>query len=673
MARRSPLDWLRAAVLIAGCASHGELRPETSDQRVLLSLNRLVATSGQDTTGTRPAAGVTWQQASAQQDQRGVQLLFRSQEGAVDIPPAMLDVASDWRGFSRLVVEVDNGAAPATVELAVLGRRGRLVDSRDLGAGASASLKVDLNELALAGDERAPFVVETLRLRSTSPWPGARSVTIKALWLEPLRIPRGPCVDAFGQRVGGDWPGKVRRPDDLRAAIAEETAALAAMPLPRDRDDYGGWTKGEVWQGNGFFGVDRDGGGRHWFVNPQGRAFWSLGATTVRTTDMTVTAGREFLFAALPVRGTPDFHDAVVAEDGLEGVAFYRWNVLRKWSSVAAWRDRTLERFDRWGLNTLGALTTEQDLLLQKRVPHTRSFKTLEGSPALRTPTGFPDVFDPRWVSFVDRQAATHAAPHQGRAWLLGTFVDDEVPWNDLRLLDLPRGTPLRERWLGLLKERHGTLEQLSRAWGAQAPSWEAVRDMAQAGVPAGRAREDLAGLEGLFAETYFATVAEALRRHDPNHLYLGCRFSREPPHNEEIVRAAGRHVDVVSVNDRAAEPDRRLLERWHALAGEKPLLISGQQVPLASVRQVTLRPEALGPSARRRAVASYLTRVAAIPFVVGVHWSQYADEPLTGRGGSGGNQLVGLVDVTDRPHEDLVAGLREAALKIYEQHAGAR
>jgi hypothetical protein len=196
---------------------------------------------------------------------------------------------------------------------------------------------------------------------------------------------------------------------------------------------------------------------------------------------------------------------------------------------------------------------------------------------------------------------------------------------------------------------------------------------MAQADLPAGRAREDLAGLEGLYAETYFATVAEALRRHDPNHLYLGCRFARLPPRNEEIARAAGRHVDVLSVNDRTLEPDRTLLERWHTLGGDKPILVSEHQVPLASVRQVAARPEALGPTARRRRVTTYLERLAAIPFVVGAHWSQYADQPLTGRGGDGGNQLVGLVDITDRPHEDVVAGLREAALGIYERHAAAR
>lgn len=49
---------------------------------------------------------------------------------------------------------------------------------------------------------------------------------------------------------------------------------------------------------------------------------------------------------------------------------------------------------------------------------------------------------------------------------------------------------------------------------------------------------------------------------------------------------------------------------------------------------------------------------------MVGCHWFQYVDEPVTGRYFDGENYNIGLVDVTDLPYGPLV----EAASSVHER-----
>jgi hypothetical protein len=57
------------------------------------------------------------------------------------------------------------------------------------------------------------------------------------------------------------------------------------------------------------------------------------------------------------------------------------------------------------------------------------------------------------------------------------------------------------------------------------------------------------------------------------------------------------------------------------------------------------------------------------MPFSLGLHWYQHVDQPLTGRGLDGENQMVGLMDITDRPHKTLVESLRTVSRNMYEWH----
>jgi hypothetical protein len=72
----------------------------------------------------------------------------------------------------------------------------------------------------------------------------------------------------------------------------------------------------------------------------------------------------------------------------------------------------------------------------------------------------------------------------------------------------------------------------------------------------------------------------------------------------------------------------------------------------------------------RAEAYIAYVSRLEALPEVIGYHWFRWEDEPAQGRG-DGENSNYGLVDAGDRPYAELVgaaAAMNRAAAAI---HAG--
>ncbi len=593
---------------------------------------------------------------------------FASSAGRIEASPSALELPDDWQAYGRLRLSLTAPDAAVRVGLTVVGARCRLRDECDLAGGETAEIELDLSDLPLAAGVRPLY--EPAAVRISAWWVGGdttRQVLLGDLVLEaaPERKAPQPVVDRFGQRIHASWPGKVASEGDLsRAAADEATSSLAAAAPPGRWNEFGGWTGGPSFEAGGFFRVDRDDDGRWWLVDPTGRPFWSVGVTGIRTTHGgTPVAGREFLYEELPDPAGP-LADAY----GERGLSFYCLNVLRKYGSKEAWRERVLERLRAWGLNTVGCWS--EDLMLdQPRVPHVRFIRsTGEGAPMA---TGrFPDVFDPAWREWLGGELAASAGPHRDDPLLLGYFVDNELPWRGTALMDAPAEGPLKRAWESFVRERHPRIEEVPGPWSRPVQDWPDLRHLTTEDVPeSGRARDLVRSFVGRYAEVYFRTIAERLKAHDPNHLYLGCRFVQNPP-GEAIVRAA-RHADVVSVNCYSLYPDRGRFDGWHAACG-RPILIGEHHLALRGPRQLEPLYPAFTERERQKYHVQYVREIARRPYGVGCHWYQWADQPLTGRPGDGEDQTIGLVDVADLPHAELVAATREVAANVYGWHASA-
>ena len=85
-----------------------------------------------------------------------------------------------------------------------------------------------------------------------------------------------PCFDKYGQFKYRDWPGKTKDDADLKRAAEEEAKDLAANPGPTEWNKYGGWAAGPQLKATGRFRTEKI-NGKWWFVDPEGRLFWSFG------------------------------------------------------------------------------------------------------------------------------------------------------------------------------------------------------------------------------------------------------------------------------------------------------------------------------------------------------------------------------------------------------------
>lgn len=113
-------------------------------------------------------------------------------------------------------------------------------------------------------------------------------------------------------------------------------------------------------------------------------------------------------------------------------------------------------------------------------------------------------------------------------------------------------------------------------------------------------------------------------------------------------------------------------MEQWHRKTG-RPLLIGEHHLPLLSERQLPPRYRAFTKEERYKYYIEYVKTFAEMPFSLGCHWYQFNDQHLTGRLSNGENQVIGLVDITDQPHRELVEAIGVCSKNIYQWHHNAR
>ncbi len=516
----------------------------------------------------------------------------------------------------------------------------------------------------------SPRDVRAIRLHLTSSGPFKLKFGIPALcWPAGsdanIALEAMPYLDHFGQTRALGWPGKINSAAQLIAALNAENAAFPTAGNS-GLNQFGGWADGPLLESTGMFRVEKF-DGRWWFVDPEGRLFWSHGANSVGAGAATpVTPSREGFFAWLPDADDP-LHEVMMQmprSDGPVMADFLAANATRAWGGDAPEKRRDLDhrRLRGWGLNTLGAWSTEE-MMRDRRTVYTLT--TGVWWPVLHRSGGhvLPDPFDPEFEHSL-RRALEGLAWARGDKWCLGVFVDNELEWsNDLAplLFASSEGQPARRAFIAHLENRYDGIHALNEAWGGDFDSWEKIAALgappAGLGNPGAFASEMLAFYDA-FAEQYFMTCRRLINELLPGHLYLGCRIHRAP---EPVIRAATRHVDVFSVN------------RYEALAAASmlpndadiPVLITefhfgapDRGVPGTGLRGVHDQAQ------RGLAYAAYVAGGLLDPRVVGTHWFAWPDQSAAGRPGE--NYQIGFIDVTGRGYPEFTATVRQLAHQLY-------
>jgi len=453
-----------------------------------------------------------------------------------------------------------------------------------------------------------------------------------------------PLIDEFGQYTHVEWPGKAHSEDDLKKAWSAEATALAKNPSLPDRDKYGGFASTQA-KATGFFRVEQI-NGVWWFVDPDGHYFYSTGVNVLGTTSMTRVgagrgdlAGREDYFAKIPTAAPAPRGGGFGGGGGGPQASFYTANLQMRYGAdfMAAWATLTSQRLGAWGLNT--AYTNGVNNALgpdgQKRA-YVANVRVGQGGPSVM---GMPDVYSDSFEQQVDTTIERSVSASKDDPWLIGYFIGNEPPWpgRESEFVDYV----LKGEATGMQKKFQETL---------------AKGDSPQI-------RQQLV-LDAF--EHYLAVINTALKKHDPNHLNLGIRFGGTPP--DYVVKLA-KNFDVYTLNKYRYEPPADLIANVHKLTG-LPVLIGEFHIGVPDRGMAPGLVQAMNQAERGVAYSYYVEHAAAHPEVIGTHWFEWIDEPVSGRS-DGENYNIGWIDVTDQPYTELVNAAKITHARLLDIHSG--
>ena len=347
------------------------------------------------------------------------------------------------------------------------------------------------------------------------------------------------------------------------------------------------------------------------------------------------------------------------------GYSPYGRYVAQHYPDLDAWRAETLDRLTSWGFTLLGAggdaglrhraLAHADCLFMSDRF----TFGDEEWwiSPNRHSPgTSFPNVYNPNYEKALEWACRVKVARHRNDPWLVGYFIDNELAWwggqkkNGLGLFDLAMALPIEH-----------SARQAAERIAAENPGNPAVAFLRET------------------ARRYFTANAAAIRKADPNHMVLGCRFAGFTGHNDVIWEEAGKVCDIVSLNmypwadiddgvvldKRGGRPYAEHLEEVHALCG-KPLMITEWSFPALDARPSTYGAGMRVETQAERAAATELClkTLLALPFVVGNDYFMWLDQPAQGISRLfPEDSNYGLVNEEGKPYEELTATFRRVMM----------
>ncbi|MCX7598252.1 MAG: beta-agarase, partial [Armatimonadetes bacterium] len=329
-------------------------------------------------------------------------------------------------------------------------------------------------------------------------------------------------------------------------------AVIAMSAIPGALNEFGGWSELRG-QATGFFHTEQI-QGRWWLVDPAGSVFFSLGVNCV-----------SFEPDRIPATGRVPYAETCEA----------------KYGSREAWADAAVKFLRELGFNTIGSWSGSY--VFERGMPYTIILNIAARAGANWQYGRAADFFSPALEEAAEAVAAEVCAPRRDSQLLLGYFLDNELHWGpDWRArttlleeyLMLPPDAPGRQRAVAFLRERYAAPDDLAQAWGIDLAGWAELGGLTFDGTrrttQAGKDAEDFLRLA---ARRYFQVCHDAIRRHDPNHLVLGCReaiaFAAEP-----VASSARGLVDVFSLSYYVPEPYELPLRKLHEASG-LPLLIS--------------------------------------------------------------------------------------------------
>jgi len=310
---------------------------------------------------------------------------------------------------------------------------------------------------------------------------------------------------------------------------------LPGYKVPENKEEtskYGGDLSKQTGAATGFFHVKKI-GNRWWGIDPLGYQYFNIALNSINTGKSERT----------------------------------RAAFTKKFQTKENWINQTLSMLQENGFNSAGSWSdvdaiVEVNKTLEKPFPYTVNWNFMSsygrkrgGTHQQPGHTGYPNdaifVFDPNFETFCD----THAKKllqYKDDPNLFGHFSDNEMPFKFKALdnyLSLPTddyGYKAASNWL---KEQGITKKEITNDH----------RELFMAVV----------------ADKYFSIISKAIKKYDPNHMYIGSRFYANEKNHEAFMKTAGKYLDIISNNYyNYWTPDAEQMRYWEKWSG-KPFIVT--------------------------------------------------------------------------------------------------
>lgn len=539
-------------------------------------------------------------------------------------------------------------------------------------------------------------------------------------------------VDKYGQSTRVTNNVTIQSDEELASAANQEVSKLAGVSVPEGRSQYGGWKNGPKLTATGYFRTEKVNGQwwmvdpEGYLFFSHGPANVRMANTTTFTgvdymdsrirqineEELTPEDSLDIVTIDNAIKDTaqveypqrngmfswlPSYYDPLAKHYSYrrtshkgpikhgETYSFYRANLERKYGKdfLLSWEDITIKRMHEWGFTSFGNWVDPM-FYDANRIPYFANgwiignFKTLSGE--TNHWGKMPDPYDPEFARRAKITIEQIAKEVNSSPWCAGIFIDNEKSWGEREgsvsarygvVLDALSKTadesPAKSAFVNVLKQKYTSLSALNTAWNTQFTNWDELDESIQFSDHSEALITDLSLLLEQLGEQYFKVVHNTLETALPNHLYMGARMANWGM-PDEIIKASLKYSDALSFNiyEEGMQP-----HFWAFLEQiDLPVVIG--EFHIGSATDSGLYNPGIVHAAdqkdRARMYTEYMDSVLSKPYMVGAHWFQYIDEPITGRAHDGENANIGLVTVADIPYPELIDAVKATTHNLYEK-----
>jgi len=337
-----------------------------------------------------------------------------------------------------------------------------------------------------------------------------------------------------------------------------------------------------------------------------------------------------------------------------------------KYGTSNSWVDKTKDFLNDNGFYCAGAWSTTADIKNNptqstRPLAYTLILNWMSGYGSGRTSiepghTGYPYncifVFEKGFVTYCESKAQSLTS-NKSDTNIFGYFSDNELPFYLKSLnnfLKIGKVAPTDENYLATKK-------------------WLSDNSFSEADTLNADVQAKFLAFVG---QTYYSVVYNAIKKYDPNHMFLGTRVDKgDARDNKYFMQAVGPYVDILSVNYYGVwTPNMNSMKNWGDNLG-KPFMVTefytkGEDSGLANTSGagwiVKTQLE------RGYAYQNYVLSLLESKCCVGWHWFKYMDNDPTilDAEPSNINGNKGLVTIQYDPYVPMMNKMKELNLKVY-------